>query len=174
MKAASALMVGMGVLAVLVFSVAPPGGNAVAQPDSLKEQLVGAWRYVSATTVGPDGNREAMFGSNPQGLAIFDRNGAYALLVTRSDLPKFASNNRMTGTAEEYRSIAQGSIAHFGLYTVDEAAKTITFRVETSSFPNWNGIEQKRPFSLQGDELRWTTPGASGGGTGEIVLKRVR
>ena len=169
-----ALMVGMGALATLVLSLALLWGSAVAQSDSLKEQLVGAWRYVSSTTVRPDGSREAMFGSSPQGLAIFDRNGAYALLVARSDLPKFASNNRMTGTAEEYRSIAQGSIAHFGLYTVDEAAKTITFRIETSSFPNWNGVEQKRPFSIEGDELKWSTPGASGGGTGEIVLKRVR
>lgn len=49
---------------------------------------------------------------------------------------------------------------------------TITFRIQTSTFPNWNGVEQKRPFSLAGDELKWTTtPAASGGGLGEVVLK---
>ena len=99
MKPLRASMVGMGALAVLALCLALTGGRAVAQSDSLKEQLVGAWKYVSSTAVGPDGRREAMFGPSPQGLAVFDRNGAYALLVARSDLPKFASNNRMAGTA---------------------------------------------------------------------------
>jgi hypothetical protein len=80
----------------------------------------------------------------------------------------------MKGTEEEYRAIAQGSIAHFGTYTVNEADKTITFHIDTSTFPNWNGIEQRRPFALSGDDLRWTTPSASGGGSGEIVLKRAK
>jgi hypothetical protein len=80
----------------------------------------------------------------------------------------------MEGTPEEYKAVVQGSIAHFGRYTINEADKTITFHIETSTFPNWNGTEQKRPFTLTGDELKWTTPGASSGGTAEVVLKRAR
>lgn len=64
-------------------------------------------------------------------------------------------------------------IAHFGTYTVNESDKTITFHVATSSFPNWNGVEQKRPFNIDGDQLKWTTP-ASSGGTAEVVLRRLR
>jgi hypothetical protein len=56
---------------------------------------------------------------------------------------------------------------------VDEADKTITFHVAASSFPNWNGVEQKRPFTVNGDRLKWTTP-ASSGGTAEVVLRRLR
>ena len=149
-------------------------GEAMGQPSSLKEQLVGAWTYVSAVTVRPDGTREPMFGSTPQGLAIFDRYGSYALVVASPGLPRFTSNNRMQGTPEEYKAIVQGSISHFGRYTINEAEKTIRFRIEAGSFPNWNGAEQTRPFTLTGDELKWTTPGASGGGTGEITLKRVK
>ena len=51
--------------------------------------------------------------------------------------------------------MAQGTIAHFGRYSVNEADKTIILHIETSTFPNWNGVEQKRPFTLTGDELRW-------------------
>lgn len=79
----------------------------------------------------------------------------------------------MAGTEEEYKAVVQGSIAHFGRYNVDEAAKTITFEIDSSTFPNWNGTVQKRPFTVSGDELRWQTPG-SNGGLAEVVLRRAR
>ncbi|MEF9480867.1 lipocalin-like domain-containing protein [Ralstonia sp. 1B3] len=147
---------------------------AVLEHRTLEEQLAGAWTYVSVDTVRPDGSRAPMYGPNPQGLVVFDGHGHYALVNSRADLPKYESNDRMKGSAEEYRAVAQGSIAHFGRYVVNEADKTITFRIEASTFPNWNGVEQRRPFALSGDELRWTTPAASAGGSGEIVLKRAR
>ncbi|MGN5353588.1 lipocalin-like domain-containing protein [Ralstonia sp. L16] len=129
----------------------------------LDEQLAGAWTYVSVDTVRPDGSRAPMYGPHPQGLVIFDGHGHYALVNSRADLPKYVANDRMKGSADEYRAVAQGSIAHFGRYVVNQADRTITFRIETSTFPNWNGVEQRRPFVLSGDELRWTTPAASGG-----------
>jgi len=89
-------------------------------------------------------------------------------------LPKFASNNSMRGTAEENAAVVQGSNTHFGTYSVDESGKTIHFRIETSTFANWNGTEQKRPFSLSGDQLKYTIATASGGGPAEVVWKRVK
>ena len=160
-------------IAMLFLGVALPSSNAVGQEKTLKEQVVGTWTYVSVDTVNPDGSRVPMYGPNPQGLACFDSNGRYILLTARSGQPKFASNNRMEGTPDEYKAVVQGMIAHFGRYTVNEMDKTITFHIEISSYPNWNGIEQKRPFTLTGDELKWTTAGSSGG-LAEVVLKRAR
>jgi hypothetical protein len=160
-------------MALLFLGVALPLGDAVGQEKTLKEQLVGTWAYVSVDTVRQDGSRVPMYGPNPQGLAVFDSNGHYILMTARSDQPKFASNNRTEGTPEEYKAVVHGSIAHFGRYTVNEADKTITFHVEKSTFPNWNGAEQKRPFTLTGDELKWTTA-ASSGGSAEVVLKRAK
>src|SRR5574337_200972 len=105
----------------------PVPAVAFGEPSSLQAQLVGAWTYVAVDTVRPDGTRSAMYGSSPQGMAIFDANGHYALLTARPDLPRFASGNRMDGTSEEYKAISQGSISHFGRYAVNEADKTITF-----------------------------------------------
>ncbi len=160
-------------MVLLFLGVALPSGEAVGQENTLKEQLVGTWTYVSVDTVRPDGSRVPMFGPNPQGLASFDSNGRYILMTERSGQLKFASNNRNEGTPEEYKAVVQGSIAHFGRYTVNEADKTITFHIETSTFPNWNGVEQKRPFTITGDELKWTTA-ASSGGSAEVVLKRAK
>ena len=160
-------------MALLFLGVALPCDDAVAQQNTLKEQLVGTWTYVSVDIVRSDGNRVPLFGPNPQGLAIFDSNGRYLLLTSRAGQPKFASSNRMEATPEENKAVVQGSIAHFGRYTVNEADKIITFHIETSTFPNWNDIEQKRPFTLTGDELKWTTAGSSGG-SAEVVLKRAK
>jgi hypothetical protein len=77
-------------------------GRAVGRQETLKEQLVGAWTYVSVDTVRPDGSRVPMFGPNPNGLARFDSNGRYILLTARAGQSKFASNNHTEGTPEEY------------------------------------------------------------------------
>jgi hypothetical protein len=160
-------------MALLFLGTALPSGDAVGQQKTLREQLVGTWSYVSVDIVRPDGSRIPLFGPNPSGLASFDSNGRYLLLTARTGQPKFASNNRMEGTAEENKTSVHGSIAHFGRYTVNEADKTITFHIETSTFPNWNGAAQKRPFIVTRDELKWTTA-ASSGGTAEVVLKRAK
>ena len=42
--------------------------------------------------------------ANPQGQMMFDPNGRISFMVTRADLPKFASNNRQAGTPEENKA----------------------------------------------------------------------
>src|SRR5260370_40709629 len=80
----------------------------------------------------------------------------------RSDLPKFARNNRQEGTAEENKAVVQGSICYFGTYSVSEVDHTLNFHLESCSFPNWNGADVKRSFTLTGDELTWSGGGSSG------------
>jgi Lipocalin-like domain len=101
-------------------------------------------------------------------------NGRYSLTLARATLPKFAAENRTKGTADENQAIAAGSLAHFGKYTVDDKDKAFTFHVDTSTYPNWDGTSLKRPFTVSGDELKYTTDGASGGGTAELVWRRVK
>ena len=163
----------LSVIAALGLALLPD--STVAQQKSLKEQIVGSWTYASADTVAPDGKRVPTFGPNPSGLTIFGSDGRYVSLVVRADVSKFASNNRTSGTAEENKAAVQGGIATFGRYTINEAEKTLTLNIERSSYPNWNGTEQKRPLTITGDELKYTVPVASGGGgRGEVVLKRAK
>lgn len=95
-------------------------------------------------------------------------------MTARTGQARSASSNRMEATADESKATVQAAIAHFGRYSVNEASQTITFYIQTSTFPNWNGTEQKRPFTISGDELRWKTPASTGGGTAEVVLKRAK
>jgi lipocalin-like protein len=93
----------------------------------------------------------------------------------RSDRPKFAVNDRMQGTAEENRATTHGAITYLGTYSVSDADGVIAIHIVGSSFPNWNGADQKRIFTVTGDELKLTNPVAStGGGTTEVVFKRAK
>jgi Lipocalin-like domain len=145
-------------------------GSAFAQ--TVKD-LVGTWKPVSIIVTGPDGRRSEPFGPNPNSILTFDANGRFVLVNTRPDLPKFASNNRMQGTAEENKATVQGSIAYFGTYSIVD--KVIIEKVEGSTWPNWVGTEQKRPIiSLTADEMKLSTPAASVGGTAENTYKRIK
>lgn len=157
---------------LLFFGLAWPASDAVGQ--GLKQKFIGTWTIVSAETTRSDGSKAPTFGANPKGILVFDGHGRYALQIVRAALPKFASNNRMEGTAEENKAIVQGMITHFGRYSVNEADRTFTYHVETSSFPNWVGSEQRRPFTFTGDQLKYTAAAASGGGSAEVVWKRVK
>jgi hypothetical protein len=155
----------------LIFGVFLPTEKAVAQTAS---ELVGTWTLVSIQ-LEKDGKTIDMYGPNPQGQQIFDANGRYSLITTRSDIPKFASNNRVEGTSDENKAVVQGSMAFFGTYTVDESAKTLTQHVEGSSFPNFSGTDRKVFFSISGDELHFTTITATSvGGTVHLVWKRAK
>src|SRR5215211_4415126 len=109
----------LSVTALLGFAMAVTSANA--QQKSLKDELVGAWSFVSSTGKAPDGS--PVWGQNPKGLLIFMPDGHYASMIMRSDRPKLAANRRLQGTAEENRSVVHGTIASFGKYTVDEDKK---------------------------------------------------
>jgi hypothetical protein len=76
--------------------------------------------------------------------------------VLRSNRARYASNALWHGTPEENRETADGTITYFGTYTVSEADSSIAIHVEGSSFPNWNGTDQKRFVLLVGDQLTLT------------------
>jgi hypothetical protein len=66
----------------------------------------------------------------------------------------------------------QGSIATSSTFSV--ADKSLSIKVEHSTFPNWIGTNQKRTIAISGDEMKWTNPAGSAGGVVELVFKRAR
>src|SRR5665811_631882 len=129
---------------VAALALAWIGDQAGAQQKSLREQLVGSWNFVTAEVVAPDGKKSFPFGETPKGIIIFTAGGQFAQIHVASDVPKIASNNRLTGTPEEYTTIMRRSISVFGNYTVNEEKKTVTFKIVSSTYPNWQGEEQER------------------------------
>ena len=107
--------------------------------------MVGTWNLVSDVNTSADGRNVEPFGPSPRGIAIFDSDGHFAIVISRPDLPKFASNNRMQGTPEENKAIVQGSIGFFGTYAVADGA--VIQHVEGATWPSWIGTDQKRTIT---------------------------
>ena len=150
--------------ALATFFVLGIGATAtVAQPaKTLQEQLVGTWNFIIAEITTADGGKTLPFGDKPKGMLVFTADGHFSQVHVAGDLPRIASNNRLAGTAEDNRAIVHGSLALFGTYTVDEAKKTLTFRIEGSTFPNQQGTAQTRTIDLlTADEFRNTNPTAA-------------
>jgi hypothetical protein len=107
----------------------------------------------------PGRNQVSALGPKPVGSLIFTSNGRYSLQLIRGDIPPFASKDRLKGTAEEYKAVAEGVLSHFGTYTVNAAEGTYTLNVEASSFSSDNGTKQVRTVtSFSGDEFRTFNP----------------
>jgi len=163
----SALVVGLAML---------PGG-ASAQQKSMKDQIVGTWTLLLADNIKDDGTHVPGYGPNPEGSLIFTADGRYSLQIIRHGRPAFVSKNRMAGTADENKAAVQGMISHFGTYTVDEAGKSLTFRIAASSFPNWDGTIQKRPVTAITDEVLTYSalaPSAAGYVRAEVAWKKAK
>ena len=87
----------------------------------------------------------------------------------RSDIPKYAANNRQKGTAEENRATVQGYIGFWGNYSVE--GNDVLIYVEGSSFPNWvKTIQRRTGFSVHGNEMRYVQPAPSVGGAPIVLL----
>jgi hypothetical protein len=157
-----ATILGVTLLAV-AFGNSLGASIATAQSaKTLRERLVGTWSFVIAEITTADGKKTLPFGDQPKGMLIFTADGHFSQVHVAGDLPRIASNNRLVGTAEDNKAIVHGSLALFGTYTVDEEKKTLTFKIEGSTFPNLAGVAQTRTIDvLSDDEFRNTNPAAS-------------
>ena len=162
--------------AAAAFMLAFAGGKATAQQKSLRDRLVGTWHFVIAEVTTPDGKKSFPFGPTPRGILVFTDEGDFAQIYIASDVPKIASGNRLAATPEEYAGIMRGTIAQFGTYTVDEEKKTFTYKIVSSTFPNWEGILQTRTIDkLTADEFINTNPQVGAGrGSAYNLYKRAR
>lgn len=148
------------------------GVASYAAAATLKEQIVGTWTVVSSINER-DGKKTEALGPHPVGYYMFDQTGHYSLQSMRTDLPKFVSNNKNTGTDAENKAVVQGINTIFGTYTVDEKDRSITVHIIGGSFPNWAGADQKRSIEIVGDTLTWRV--AMGpAGTTVITLERAK
>jgi len=137
-----------------------------------KSALLGTWILASDFNIRADGTRSEEFLPG-DGLLTFDATGHFSQALIRADLPKFAAANRAAGTPDENQAVMKGSLSFFGTWSLDDTGSIVTLHLERCSFPNWNGTDQtRRIVLLTSGELKWTNPGASIGGTGELGWKR--
>jgi hypothetical protein len=128
---------GWAALALIALS---SSAAAQAQQKSAKELIAGTWTLLIADNLrAEDGTRVPGFGPLPNGTAKFGADGKYSVEVTPS----------VTGHA---------ALSYSGSYSLDDAGKTLTLRVDESSLPNWRGTAQTGMIEfVNADNLGWKT-----------------
>jgi hypothetical protein len=157
----------LSISAMTALGLALLPSSAVAQQGTLKQQLVGTWTLVSCEAKQP-------FCVNPNGTLMLDAGGRYAVMTAARGRPKApTAPNRADVKPEEYKAIAQGVLANFGTWSVNEADKTLTRQPEGALFPSGEGTEGKVSVSLAGDELKLTATNPAGV-KNDTVYRRAR
>jgi hypothetical protein len=122
------------------------GGAAIAQEKSLKEQIVGAWTLTSAYD-DFGGKKVDTWGPNAHGTVIFDKSGQFELLIISGNRPKSADTGPATPVGP--------ALGYLGTYSIDEPSMTVTYHIVRSTFPGWDGTDQKRILIMKGDEMTY-------------------
>jgi hypothetical protein len=142
-----------------------PASQPAEQPSqptvaSERSALNGVWQLVSFDQNETDGNITHPYGEMPVGRLTFDAAGRMSVFVMKPG--RFASVNTTaaitTATVDDLRQIADGFIAYYGDFKVDDETKTITTKVNAATIPAWTDSEQKRAYELNGDTLALITP----------------
>lgn len=141
-----------------------------------EKTFIGSWKLVSVENTDSDGTKTFPYGTNPKGILFFDESRTYAVQIYKNERAKIVSGDKNKSTPEENAAIVQGSNSHFGKYEVDTLAKTITFKIETASFPNWEQTQQKRSYVYKNNELEYIVVNTTQGGksvTAKVVWKKI-
>ncbi len=159
--------------ATAALALAPPG--ALGQGKALKQQIVGTWTLVSWEQARADGTKLRRFGAHPKGLQVFMADGRVFLMIAREDLPKIASKDATNPSADEAKALSVGTLAYYGIYTVDEKTRTIDETLEASTFPNQLDVPQVRTVtSISATAMHFGNIAAVGGGRIDMDWKRVK
>jgi hypothetical protein len=116
-----------------------PVTGAVAQSSN---DLTGAWSLVSLVE-DHGGKLEHPFGEQPNGMINYDRNGMVMVFIASNNRPK--SSDRPTVPVGP-------SVAYYGTYALD--GNNLTAHVKGSTYPNFEGTDQKGVIAINGDNLK--------------------
>ena len=129
------------VSALLTLAVTLP-----ANAQALKDQVVGAWTLTSIFEEYGDVKKDT-WGPDVKGALSLDRSGQFSLQIMAAGRAKGSGNPALSPIGR--------AIGYFGTYTISEADKVLTFNIVRSTFPNWDGTEQKRILTIAGDKLSY-------------------
>src|SRR4051794_29260157 len=114
----------------LAIAVAP----RQAHQSHAQSPIVGTWELLVFES--RDSLRAVSYplGKRPKGILIHSQDGRVAVQLFDPDRPRFASDDRATGTDAEIRAAFNGSFAYYGRYSIDSARAIVTHRIEGASF----------------------------------------
>lgn len=118
-------------------------------------EIVGTWRLVSWENRTLEGERDFPMGDDARGYIGYTADGRMFVQITARGRTPFADGDPLGGTTEERAAAAVTQIAYCGRYTLQ--GDRVIHHAELSSFPNWEGVDQERFMTIEGDRLELST-----------------
>ncbi len=135
----------LALVCIAGLSVAPP---AFGQ-SSLKSQVPGTYTLASIYDELADGKKNDTWGPEVKGSLILTPTGQFSVQIIGS--------NRDKTVAHTPREPVGPIVTYYGTYTLDEAAKTLTYHVVGSSFPRWEPIDRVAAIEVSGNGVNIIT-----------------
>jgi len=134
--------------------------------------LEGRWKLLAAEDLRADGSvARYPWGRHPVGSIVVERGACYVQIMS-SDTPSFAAatpppNDQMKA------ALLSSYIAYSGPCTIDEAAGSVTLKVEAAWRPDYVGTEQKRFFRFEDGKLLFGPAPGSIRTSGDALTRRL-
>ena len=134
------------------------------------ETIQGRWKLLAAEDLRADGSRARYpWGAHPVGSIVVEGGACYVQIMS-SDTPSFAAG-ATTVTDQMKASLLSSYIAYSGPCAIDEAAGSLTLKVDAAWRPDYVGTEQKRFFHFDNGRLIFG-PAPNSIGRGADALSR--
>jgi hypothetical protein len=143
----------------------------VSEPS---EQLVGEWTLISWTGIDANGARVSHGGARPSGELIYLESGRMAVQIQHDGRVTFGSRDWSAGDEGERAAAYSTYNAYCGTFSVPEPG-VVVHQVELAIHPDHPGMDKRREFELDGDELTLRTQDVDtpdGPATSELVWRR--
>jgi hypothetical protein len=132
-----------------LFAVA--AGQVTAQEKSFKEMVIGAWVLTSVFDQYENGEKKDNWGGSVAGQLTFGRSGRFSQIIIGAPAAAMKTDDPRKPDAPV--------VAFYGTYTVDEAAKSVTLKLERASHSARAGTTQS--FKVEGSGEKLTLTGSS-------------
>ena len=136
------------------FAAAPAVSKRAPITNAAQHPVVGSWRLISseASTVH-DGEVETIVTEHPEGYIMFTPWGRMMTVCVSG--PGDKKKLPMPNCHEDFSDLWKRMLAYTGTYRI-EGDEVVT-NVEVAWYPHWAGTEQRRRFTVEGDELTIVT-----------------
>jgi hypothetical protein len=133
----------LGTAAVLCFGWPVVSHTAFGETPSLRDSLIGTWTITAVKNQYDDGTTRAVFGPGVTGRYVFGRDGRFSETIIGEPRADLKSNDPRKPDAF--------IVVNLGHYTVDEASRTITYRIDRAAYSPRNGSERSLIATVHGD-----------------------
>ena len=122
--------------------------QATAQEKSFKEAIIGPWLITAVFDEYQSGEKKDNWGGAVKGQITFGRTGRFTQIIIGSPVASTKTDDPRNPDAPV--------VAYYGSYTVDEAGKKITGKIEAASYSPRANMETIWNVQGSGDKLTFT------------------